>query len=231
MRLRLSVAAVAVLCLAAVPSPAAAQEPGRILDEGVFLITRNGAPAGTETFRIVRVGDGTGNLRATARQTVGERRITSSLTTDSTGVPLAYQLNVFDGKTPVVRLQGQGRPGRLSVVSSDGQRNESMREYVVTAGATAIVDDPLVHEFYFLPLLHRTTPVRLIAPWAGRQTNVTVVAGGMENVQVAGHSTTAVHYTVGSGADKRDLWVDNQGRLLRLSVPAQQLTAVRDELP
>jgi hypothetical protein len=40
-----------------------------------------------------------------------------------------------------------------------------------------------------------------------------------------------VHYAVGSGADKRDLWVDNQGRLLRLSVPAQQLTAVRDELP
>jgi hypothetical protein len=231
MRLRLPAVAAAVLSLATLPPSAAAQEQGRILDEGVFLLTRNGAPAGTETFRIVRVGDGTGNLRATARQTVGERKITSSLTTDSIGLPLAYQLNVSDGKATVVHLQGQARPGRLTVLSSDGQRNESMREYVVTAGATAIVDDPLVHEFYFVPMLRRNAPVRLIAPWSGGQQNVTVTAGGMEDVQIAGHHTTAVHYTVGSGANRRDLWVDNQGRLLRLSLPAQQVVAVRDELP
>lgn len=230
MRLRLTAAA-AALAVAAAPRPAAAQEPGRILDEGVFLITRNGAPAGTETFRIVRVGDGTGDLRATARQTAGERRITSSLTTDSTGEPVLYQLNVFDGKKPVVHLQGQGRPGRFSVLSSDGQRNESMREYMVAPGTTAIVDDPLVHEFYFVPLLRRGAPVRLIAPWSGGQANVTVTASGMENISVGGKQTTAVHYVVGTGANRRELWVDNQGRLLRLSVPSAQLVAVRDELP
>lgn len=225
--------AAAVLSLATVLTPpaAVAQEPGRILDEGVFLITRSGAPAGTETFRIVRMGDGTGDLRATARQTAGERRITSSLTTDSTGLPLVYQLNVVDGKTPVVHLQGQGRPGRFTVLSSDGQRNESMREYVVSAGATAIVDDPLVHEVYFLPLQHRNVPVRLIAPWSGQQQSVTLTAGGMEDVQVGGRHATAVHYTVGAGASRRDFWVDSQGRLLRLSIPDQQFVAVRDELP
>jgi len=231
MRLRSAVLASATLSLGIFPLPAGAQSPGRLIDEGVFLLTRGGAPAGSETFRIVGVGDGTGDLRATAQQISNGQRITSSLLIDSTGAPVTYQLNVFKGKTPVLHLQAQGRPGRLSALSSDAQRNESMREYVVVPGATAIVDDPLVHEFYFLPLLRRSAPIHLISPWSGGQQALAVSSGGMEDIVVGGRHTTAVRYTVGSGGNRREFWVDAKGRMLRFESQAQQLVAVRDELP
>ena len=215
MRLHSAVLAWGTLCLGASPTLVRAQAPGRLVDEGVFLLTRNGAPAGSETFRIIGVGDGTWNLRATAQQISNGQRVTSSLTIDSTGAPVAYQLNVFDGKRPVLHLQAQGRPGRLSALSSDAQRNESMREYIVTPGTTAIVDDPLVHEFYFLPLLRKSASIHVISPWSGGQQALPVSAGGMEDIVVGGKHTTAVRYTVGSGASRREFWVDAKGRMLR----------------
>ena len=57
----LAVIRAALLASVVVPlSIARGQGPTRTLDEGTFLISRNGAPIGRESFRIVQVPPATG---------------------------------------------------------------------------------------------------------------------------------------------------------------------------
>jgi hypothetical protein len=105
MRLR---SAVALLVLAG--APALAQ--GRVIDDGVFSITKPGAPAATESFKIVRA-DGDAVL-ATGQLTAGSRRMTSALTTDSLGTPVKYDLSVYENGALVQHVGALAQGGRLS---------------------------------------------------------------------------------------------------------------------
>src|SRR5215475_11792041 len=59
-------------------------------DEGTFVVTKGPASGLTESFKIKRGPDGA--ITATGNQTSGTQVITSSLTTDSLGTPLQYEL-------------------------------------------------------------------------------------------------------------------------------------------
>src|SRR5439155_6339366 len=78
----LAVIPATLLVSAAVPlSVVSAQALSRTVDEGTFLISRSGAPAGRESFRITRSGTGAGeSYRATAQVALGDRRIVPMLT-------------------------------------------------------------------------------------------------------------------------------------------------------
>jgi hypothetical protein len=52
----------------------------------------------------------------------------------------------------------------------------------------------------------------------------------MEPIDVGGQSVTATHLSLVNGADRRDFWVDSEGRVLRAET-SSGLKAVRDELP
>src|SRR5206468_4676075 len=102
-----------IVSVVAPSSVVRAQALNRTLDEGVFLISRSGAPIGRESFRITRASSSAGDsYRATAQVALGDRRIVPTLTCDSTGAPVSYDVAVqgADG----VRLQARGRPGRFS---------------------------------------------------------------------------------------------------------------------
>ena len=112
----LAVAQAALTVSAVIPSSAvSAQALNRTLDEGTFLISRNGAPIGRESFRITRsqVAGMSESYVATAQVAMGDRRIIPTLTCDSTGTPLTYDVSV-QGGADGVRLQARGRPGRFS---------------------------------------------------------------------------------------------------------------------
>ena len=72
-------------------SAASLAAQGRIVDEGTFVITRQGQPSQTESFRI---RSDNGILVATGQLSGGSRRINSVLTTDSLGTPMDYKLEV-----------------------------------------------------------------------------------------------------------------------------------------
>jgi hypothetical protein len=57
-----------------------------------------------------------------------------------------------------------------------------------------------------------------------------IAAHGMEPIDVGGQSVTATHLSLVNGADRRDFWVDGDGRVLRAET-SSGLKAVRDELP
>lgn len=216
----------AVLALWA--APALAQ--GRVIDEGSFLITRNGAPAGREAFRIVRMTGAGGDIfRATAQIADGDRRITPTLSTDSTGTPVSYELAIRDQSGPVLHLQARAVPGRMSVIEQT-PHGESAKEYVVPK-RMLLLDQNVFHQYYFAALAGPGS-LQAIRPQGHAQGVVTVERGSADHVEVAGQQLAAVRYTVSpAGGDRAELWVDSAGRVLRVAIPTRGVVVQREELP
>ena len=212
--------------------PASGQAPTRTLDEGTYLISRNGAPVGRESFRIIHASSPTGDVyRATAQAAIGEQRIVPSLSCDSTGAPVSYDVTVQGGADQAVRLQARARPGRFSTVlrTRDG---ESTHEYVIPLGVV-VLDDDVIHQLYFVTLGgRRSGSVTLLAPRTGTQSVARLENQGTSNVEIGGQSIGATHFVLSaSGFARREFWTDAAGRVLRATIPERGLIAQRDELP
>jgi hypothetical protein len=200
---------------------------GRVIDEGTFVITRQGQPAGTESFRI-RMDNGV--IMATGQLSAGAKRITSALTTDSLGTPMDYKLDVRENGASTMSISAIGRAGRLTARSQLPHGDESTREYPVTTGGSFILDDELIHQTYFALLPKRGT-IQAINLRASHGTPVTVRAVGLEPITVGGRQVTATHYSLQTGGRQREFWVDSGGRVLQVEIPSMGLKATRDELP
>jgi hypothetical protein len=213
------------LALGVTPTLSLAQ--GRLVDEGTFIVTRPGAAAATESFKIVRLD--TDLIQATGHESFGDEQITSSLKTDSLGTPIVYELMMGTRNARTMHIQAAFRGGRLSALSSDQHGNESMKEYPVASGHCLILDDGLLHLTYFVALSGRTGRLEIISPRLARRLPSTLTAHGMEPIQLAGRTVTATHYSLANATGTREFWVDGAGRLLR--VESSGATAVREELP
>jgi len=214
-----------VLAGSAGAQPAA---PGVIVDQGSFTITISGpaAEAGRETFAIRRAA---GGYQASGTVLFADRRLSPSLTTDLTGAAVSYAL---DART------GPGRLERVSVVHDRGfftlrarsPDHESVRE--LPEAGTVIVDDDIVHQYYFLMLGHREGTVSVVVPQRRVVLPVRIERLGPDSVRIGGHELPAERVRVGSDSDGECfVWVDAAGRVLQLTRPDKHLTAVRDSPP
>ena len=207
----------------------AASAQGAIVDDGAFRISRGGGAATeVESFRISRGENG--QLEATGQLSAGARKVTTHLVTDSVGTPLTYRLTVQDkGEKPATVL-ALAQAGRLATRVSNPRGDESDRDYPMGHGRTIILDDELVHQLYFSGLSERSGGIRVISPHVARAGTFVISAHGMEPIDVGGQAVTATHLSLVNGADRRDFWVDSEGRVLRAET-SSGLKAVRDELP
>jgi hypothetical protein len=208
-------------------SAASLAAQGRIVDEGTFVITRQGQPSQTESFRI---RSDNGILVATGQLSGGSRRINSVLTTDSLGTPMDYKLEVREGGATTMNITAVGRAGRLTARSQLPRGDESTREYPVTPGSSFILEDDLVHQTYFA-LLPKKNNLQAINLRASHGVPVTLRAQGLEPITIAGRQVTATHYSMQMGSNRREFWVDSAGRVLQVEIPSLGLKAVRDDLP
>jgi len=199
----------------------------RIVDEGTFVITRQGHPAETEAFRIRAEN---GMLIATGQLSAGSKRVSSVLTTDSLGTPIDYKLDVRENGASTMSISAIGRAGRLTARSQLPHGDESTREYPVTAGSSFILEDDLVHQTYFA-LRAKKENMQAINPRASHGTPVTLRALGLEPITIAGRQVTATHYSMQAGGRQREFWVDSAGRVLQVEIPSLGLKATRDEVP
>lgn len=228
MNVRIATASIALAILAA--APAAAQNV--VIDEGTFRLSVRGTPVGTETFNIRRTGSGnTATLIAQGRVVLDSGEQTRALLqVEGPGLrPSAYQIEVTGPERQSIRGQAAGNRFRATIVSTGG---ETMREYLASEGAV-VLDDGVAHQHFFLAeRLDGDGSVPIIIPRQSRQVNATIRTVASETIQVAGQSVRARRLEVQpAGLPARTVWLDDEGRVLRLSIPEDQYLAERTALP
>jgi hypothetical protein len=220
---------VAFLLVVAFP-PTSSAQTSAVVDEGTFTVTQSGAPIGRESFRIAKTPAPGGQVFLVKGQSaLGENRVSTTLGADSAGVPVSYESEHTVRGQLVQRVQGRGRPGRFSVLR-ETKSGESAREFVVTNGLL-LIDDNIFHHFFFVPnALGRG--VEVIVPRTLDQGRFRVEDRGAEAVEIAGRSLTARRFALISSSEaRRDVWIDEQGRPLKVAVPEKGLVALRDDPP
>lgn len=202
--------------------------PGLIVDQGSFTITVSGSgtASGRETFAIRRAP---GGYVASGTVLFADRRLSPNLTTDSTGAPVSYTL---EDRT------GPGRIERVSMVRDRGfftlrarwPDHESVRE--LPQVGTLLVDDDIIHQYYFLMLGRREGVVSVVVPERRIVLPLRIERLGPDSVRIGGKELEAVRIRVTSDAEgERLVWIDAAGRVLQLARPERHLMAVRDSPP
>lgn len=221
------------LALLVLATSAPAQNP--IVDEGTFLLSRNGRAVGTEEF-IIRhsVGGSEARIIATAdiriQPDTEVRHVSSALevTADDLEVQ-AYQVKVSDGRRTELYMTLTGGRFQAKVVTP---RGEELREYRARRGSV-LLDDGVVHHYHFLAAraLNGIAALPALVPREGRQTRLRITDLGRDRIQIAGRNLQARHLRVEDGDGAREVWVDDAGRLLRLLDHGSGLRAERKDLP
>jgi len=203
----------------------------RVIDEGSFSISVNGQRTGRENFSITGTPTGEGiDYIAKATVVYGDRRLSPSLHADSAGTPSQYMVQISNTGGQQERWKGTIRRGRVSA-TIQSPRGESQKEFVVTEGAL-ILDDDVYHQYYFVA--HRATNGNLtvVIPRRNSQLPLRVASAGTDRVTVGTREIDARHLVLTEGdGTQRDVWVDAQGRVLKVAIPARGIVAVRDDPP
>ena len=212
----------ALLVLAA---SAPAQTSG-VVDEATFTFTREGAPYGTEAFKISRRrgADGIEYLSQCTR-TMDGRVVKTALTTDGDGNATNYTRNTTGSS--VAQLVARRALNRLTVNEEGAQ--SSSRDYVFTPG-TLILDDDVIHQFYFVTSREPGT-VSFVAPGGRMSAQGTLTELGRENIEIGGVSIPATKFAFGTGDTRREIWIDSSKRLLKVAFPARRIVGIRDLPP
>lgn len=217
--------------------PPGASAPQQRLDVGSFTISVNGQRAGREQFSIQRVtsNDG-GTIELRSESAVGETRTALRLEADSAGTPVRYSLEARRGAEQTLRLGGQRVRGRFATLARS-LSGEAAREYLLRPGAVVVEDDGVVQ--YALLLRGRSlaegegVTLPSLTPVANTQGAVRVVLeASRDEVVIAGARRPARRFrVVTASGETRLVWAEADGLLLRLSIPARGLEALRDDVP
>ena len=216
----------------AAASPAAAQTV--TLDEGSFRLSLGGREVGTELFSIRQNGTGEAAViiavgRIVTDSDKGPQQINSELqVAGGTLRPAAYEVRVQGAGSE--QIKGRVVGGRFSaqIVSPAG---EMMREYLAGDGAV-VVDEGVAHQYFFVARRALGKPMRmpLIIPRLNKQVVANVTHHTGETVTIAGRAVDAHKYTiVAAGVPTRHVFVDHEGRVLRVEIPETEFVAQRVE--
>lgn len=216
---------VGLALLLATPAPMVGQVVP--IDEATFRLTRNGSVIGQEDMTIHRLG-----LGADAR-IIGQSEIRFQDGSESrprleasTDLQANTYRNEFTG--PEEAEVVASRVGRRFVTRSRSAAGESQREFPAS-GSTVILEPEVVLLYYFLqPWLGGDgAEFTALDPRASVRRRVAVSLLGSEEVRVGRNPVPARHLRL-EGTDTRwELWVDEEGRVLRVAIPATGFQAER----
>lgn len=204
------------------------------LDEGSFRLSVGGKEVGTEVFSIRQNGTGQNAVIIAVGRVVldsdkGPQELSSELqVSGSTLRPATYEVRVQGSGAE--QIKGRLVGGRFSaqIVSPAG---EQMREYLAGEGAV-VADEGVAHQYYFLARRFegKNGRIPVIIPRLNRQVIATVSSAGAEKIAIAGRSFEAQKFVIApAGNPTREVWVDAEGRVLRLEIPDRKFVAQRVE--
>ncbi len=223
MRSRLSLVGALVLTYGAVPG-AAQVVP---IDEATYRLSRNGSVIGEESITIHRLGLG-GDARIIGQSEISFRdgsrsRPRLEATTDLR--PTIYR-NEFTGAEEAEVVVS--RVGRRFVSRSRSAAGEAQREFPAS-GTTAILEPEVVLLYYFLQPWIRTDGAEITAldPRSSVRRQVTMTVLGSEEVRVGRNPIQARHLRLEGNDSRWEMWVDEDGRILRVGIPSTGFQAER----
>lgn len=199
-----------------------------VLDEGSFRLHVNGQPVGTETFSIRRVGLGNeAELIAVSQIQYddGSLVMRPTLNTDAAFRPIRYENQVSGSRESTVVLALAGRRYTATVVSAQGEAASEFR----AAPRTMIVAARVAALYYFLsPLLGETgVEISGIEPELGGRPTLILTSVTPDRRALGEEMLSLRIATLESGTDVRRIWFDEQGRVIRVEIPAQNFVAER----
>ena len=206
------------------------------LDEGSYRISIGGKEVGTETFSIRQNGTGESAVIIAVGRVVldadkGPQEVSSELqVAGRTWRPAAYEVRVQGAGAERITGRIVGSRFSAQIVSPAG---ESMREYLAGEGAV-LIDDGVAHQYYFLArrLTGDAARIPVIIPRQNRQVSAQVSGAGSETLTIGTQKVAARKLTVApAGLPVRTVWVDDQGRVLRLEISGSGFVAQRVAAP
>lgn len=218
----------ALMLLAAATSiPAAGAEAQVVpLDEATFQLSRNGSPVGQERITIHRLGLGQ-DARILGQSEIVMNDGSQLRPRLEAGTDLrasSYQ-NEFTGAASGEVIVS--RVGRRLVARSSSAAGESQREYPAS-DRTAILEPEVALLYYFLqPWAGSDTDLTILDPRAGSRQTLTLRLMGPEEVRVGRNPIQARHLRLEGPDARMDVWMDDEGRVLRVEVPASGYRAER----
>jgi hypothetical protein len=215
------------------PSGAPAQSV--TVDEGTFRILVDGREVGTERFAIRRSGSGAdAQIIATAeiQMEVPEGRVDLRPALQASGGDMAvsaYQVKVSGDRQEEVTMELGERRFFTRIRSERGLEE---REYRAAPG-TLLLDTGVAHQYYFVG--HRAgtngVTVPVMVPRERRQYDLRITVTGTETIQIGGQQVQARKLGLEGGNETRSLWLDDEGRVLRVESGDGSFVAVRERLP
>ena len=219
------------------PVPPPQNAPPARLDEGSFTYSIDGQRAGREQFSMQQlVAPDGATLEIRSESAVGDRRAAMRLEADSAGTPVRYSVEERRGAELTLRLGGQRVRGRFATLARS-LTGEAAREYLLRPGAVVVEDDGIVQYALLLRVLGGSASTGLtlpsLTPIANTQGVVRIVPeSDADMVTVAGVRLPSRRWRcVTNDGEVRLIWTDREGHLLRLSIPARNLEALRDDVP
>jgi pimeloyl-ACP methyl ester carboxylesterase len=231
-------AAAAALAAPLAAAPQQAAPEAATAAESTFVVFARARSIGSEVMAVTREGDGwviTSSGRLNAPIDVVTRRLT--IRYDAQWKPLELSLDA------TVRGQSQTLHTRVAAGTATSEIGIAGQSRTVT-GPTAA--DVLIPNLQFASYEALSARLRTAAPGStilglapAAQVDLTILVGesSMERTETGTRTVEAkrTHITVtpaiaGAAAIDMEIWGDSTGRLLRVSVPAQALEVVRDDL-
>lgn len=229
--LTMLLAAAAVLALL----PRSGKAQSVTVDEGTFLISMNGERVGTEDFTIRRSGSGDdAQVIATAEIQLdlpeGMTDLRPSLHAVGRDMAVyAYQIKVSGGQQEELTVR-EGDSRYITRVRSE--RGEREREFRAAPG-TLLLDADVAHQFHFLAsrLTEQVVTIPVISPREGRQYELRATEVGSESVSIGDATLQARHIQLEGEGGVRNVWIDSEGRVLRVVHEDRGYEAVREQAP
>ena len=213
--------------------PAALSAQSVVVDQGTFEILVGGETVGNEEFTIRRAGMGAdatviAHAVVTLRLPDGARELRPMLQTlPSQRTATGYQLKISGAETTELTLTLADRR-YVSLLRSE--RGEEEREFLARP-ETRIVEQWVAHQYHFLGDLDDGEEAWVIEPRTRRQMALTRTGTEGVTVQVGSSPIAAQRATFRAGDEERTVWFDDQGRVLRLAIPALSYEARRENPP
>jgi hypothetical protein len=217
------------LLLAVLVAPGSGAAQGVVVDQGRFNVTLGGSGVGIEEFTIRRAGLGRDDAlfaNATVVITRGSRSqelrpLLRAAPPDGTATE--YQIQVTGVDALELRLRRSGR--RFTAVIRS-ERGEEQREFPADT-ETRVVEADVAHHYYFLRDAREGSVTPILEPRLRWRTEL--VAGAPSDVELRSGQNVIparrVDFT--SGEERRSVWYDRLGRVVRVEIPSRGYIAER----